>query len=326
VIVLLLVPAALIWTLARMRQRALKGVQPEWFVLASGIAAWVLVASLGWSAFTIGNLIVSMMTIGVRRGAEILATLMGIFMYIALYIKVRQSSDSMYINDFLMSSLLFTPFNAPGKDIFEELERQEIRKIHRETTGRDVDEMIEKKKPIPHTETEQARKEIERLRAQPVRPAHFDSEIRQLQAGEEVEVSDLLLYLASKKPRHDLYRHCSNARISPPKKTMSLSVQFPSLLAGIELNADRLHRAKQDLYEFLQAFNTEEALKPYRPFFSAFDVTCSRVEADSFDLPAKIPFMTIEIDAAELRKRENSFFSVADLHTIARVTMQEKKP
>ncbi len=295
---------------------------PPWCVIPAGVLAWGVVISLLGPPIAIiyacAN-VVAKPSIGAASEAIAVFFLTGI---IANLVTVhREILDWDHMSTFLRFSLKFRNYFKEDEDLFVQLEKKEIRDIHRQTTGKElVEEAPLAKKELAHMDPEAARRMLERARSAPVASVHFEEEMRILRAGDPVDITDTFTVNSFKHPRHALYKDTHALRIDPVAKELSFAVHFVRITAESPLSSNLLFHVKQDLYDMLQALISEQWLGPYVQFFETLSITCYRVSVDSFDLPQQLPFMKIVIPVRELRSREGSFFSVADLHTIATIS------
>lgn len=218
---------------------------------------------------------------------------------------------------------MFRNYFAEQEDLFVQLEKKKICDIHKEISGHDLVEAAPKKKEMIHTDPESAIRELEQFRAKAIQSVHLDDELASLKNGKPIDVTDTFRINTFKRTTHNLYPNCRDMRIEPVEKVFSLDVDFTGIRNDAALTSDLIFRVKQDLYDMMQSIISEDWLKPFTEFFDELSVSCCRIKPDSFDLPQRVPFMKVEIPVDELRIREGKFYSVADLHTIATITMLE---
>ena len=315
-----------LWALLRLGREAwAKNQLPRWMTPVGGVVAWGAVLSLAGPVIAIARLFLRVMERpDVAAGYEF----GGIAILGSLVVKVlidhAEILDYDRVQPFFFASLKFQPYGQKRDNIFAELERHEIRTLYKEQTGKDL--ILEnQEKKIPSLTPEQARKLLEESRKVNPRSVHLKTEVDQLLQGKETDINEAFVINRMKVDRHRLYNEISDLKIDPASKTLRFKIRFPELSPGVELTAEKLFRIKQDFYDVLQFLNMEFWMKPYVPFVETFDVTCHRVELDSFNMPEPIPFMRVEIPTAELRQRENSIFIATELNKIAKVTMEGKK-
>jgi len=313
--------AALWYILRLLMEMWGKKLLPGWFTYVGGVIAWMTVVSLAGPVWAIGELFAKMfdrpdMGTGFEVGS--------LFFLISIVGKVLIDNpeilDYARMQPFLLASLKFEHYTRKRDDIFVELDKHMIRQIHKEQTGTELREEQQKKKFIPHTDPQQALKEIEQLRAKPLRSVHFQDELSRLNKGETVEVVDTFKLNAVKRTSHDFYPNVSEMAIRPAEKLLMLKLTMPEVTPETQFNADRTFRMKQNIYDFLQALNTEQWLAPYSKFFDKIHITCHRTDTDTFGLPIQTPFLSVGIATSELRQREGKFFVATELDKIATVS------
>jgi hypothetical protein len=300
---------------------------PPWCVWIAGILSWGVLLSLAGPAYAMYKLFAAVLKApNLEAGFEIGA----VFILFSIIAKTLVDRPDILNFDqtkpFIRHSLCFRNYHAEHHDLFEALEKKNINDIHKEMTGHDIRESPRTVKVLPHIDPEHAKRELARYRAQPLKSVHIQSELAELRNEQVVDITDTFRINVLKHPTHRLYEHVYELRIDPSVQVLSFKVNLTRLTGDIELDPEKMFHVKQDLYDLLQALNTEEWLKSYASFFEKIQLTSFRVQLDSFDLPQHFPFMSIEIPVRELLMRIGRIYSVADLHTIAVVTMHSQQP
>ena len=318
---------AALWFIMRlMMQLWEKGWLPAWFTPIGAITAWATVLSLAGPAWAVIDIFIGLVTADSYVNAfGPLMELFGISLIVGLGGKLALGSpeilDYDHVKPFIMDSMQFRGYERRRDDIFEELDKHTIKKVFQETTGKEFPKGMEKKiKPIPHMEPEEALKELERVRAIPLRSVHLQDQLGQLKAGEVADISDSFKLNAVKRKTHDFYELASEMKIAPQQKLLSFKIIFPLVTAQTTFDADRIYRLKQGIYDLFQALRSEDWLKPYAESFSNLKVVCYRTDTDTFGLPTEQPFFSVEIALSELTQREGKLFVATDLDKIATVT------
>ncbi|MBI3005948.1 MAG: hypothetical protein HYY49_11135 [Ignavibacteriales bacterium] len=310
------------WYLLRLLREAWgKKLLPGWFTYVGGVLAWITIVSLAgpvWAVIDLFSIIMERPDLGV--GLEIGTLFILISIVAKVLIDYPEILDYARVQPFLLASLKFEHYTRKRDDIFEELDKHVIAQIHREQTGKEIPAGKPQRKFIPHTDPEQALREVERLRAQPLRSVHLKAELDQLKAGEVTDITDTFKLNAAKHPTHDFYQLASEVKITPVEKLLSFKLVFPNVNSQTAFDADRVFRLKQGIYDLLQALRSEIWLKPYQEYFSNLRVVCHRTDTDTFGLPIEKPFFSVEIAVAELVQREGKLFVATELDKIATVT------
>jgi hypothetical protein len=298
---------------------------PSWCVIPAGLLSWGAVLSLAGPPIAIGYVcanIVTSLTMGAAFEAAAVFFLTGIVANVVVV--HREILDWDHTGPFIRTSMMFRNYFSEEEDLFQQLEKKQIRDIHRKTTGKELVEPIAAKKEMPHTDPEATRRMLEEMRLRPIQSIHLADELSRLKTGETVDITDTFTINTFKRPTHALYKASHEMRIDATAKIMSFAIHYTQISGDTALTRDLIIRVEQDLYDALQALIDEQWLRPYKEFFEKISVTCFRVSVDSFDLPQQYPFMRVEIPVRELQLRQGKFFSVADLPSIATVTMLEK--
>ncbi len=297
---------------------------PSWCVIPAGIMSWGAILSMAGPPIAIAYAcagVVTSLSIGAAFEAAGLIFLVGIIAN--LVVVHREILDWDHMWPFIRSSLFFRDYFEEQEDLFQQLEKKQIRDIHRETTGKEIVEPVVARKEIPHLDPAVARRMIEEDRLKPVQSAHLADELSRLRNGETVDVTDTFTINTFKHPTHAFYRDCHEMRIDAVARVLSFAAHCTYIREDASLTRDLMIRVERDLYEALQALIDERWIKPYRDFFENISVTCFRVRHDSFDMPRQCPFVRVEIPVAELLVRQGKFYNIADLPSIATITTIE---
>lgn len=298
---------------------------PPSFIYLAGILSWGAVLSLVGPPYALVSLFEA-----VLKAPDVSAALEigGVLILISLLAKTLVDHPEIlkwnHMKPFLQRSLLFRNYFAEHIDLFEELEKKRINDIHREISGNDIPD-LQKVRILPHSAPGQARQELEKRGAKPLQSAHLKTDLEQLKLGTTIDISDTFKINVLKRPTHALYTQAYEMSLNPAERTLRFKVNFTNIAPDMKFSAERLFRVKQEVYDLLQALVSEEWLKPYSEFFDLLFLTCFRVQLDGFDLPRQFPFMSIQVPVHELRAREGRIYNVADLHTIATITMHDKQ-
>lgn len=314
---------AALWFLMRLiKELWEKDKLPGWFSPIGGIIAWGIVASavgMVWGVADPGIRLFTEPSYGVAF--ELIGLLFALSMGAKFLADNPEIMDFSRVKPLIIESLQFRKYNLRREDIFEELDKQNIKKVYSETTGKEFPKEMQKKmKPIPHMEPEEALKELERVRAIPLRSAHLQDQLSQLKAGEVADISDSFKLNAVKRKTHDFYDLASEMKITPSEKLLAFKIVFPNVNAQTTFDADMIFRLKQNLYDLLQALRSEAWLKPYMEYFENLRVVCYRTDMDTFGLPAEKSFCSVQIALMELAQRDGKLFVATELDKIAVVT------
>ncbi len=298
---------------------------PHWCIYVAGSLSWATLFSLAGPPVAIGFVCANVIaSLSIGAAFEAAAVFFLVAIVANLVVVHREVLDWDHMQPFIRSSLMFSDYFGKQEDLFVQLEKKQIRDIHKETSGHELIEHAPKKKELAHLDPDSARRELEESRSKTFQSSHLDDDIASLKNGESVDVTDTFKINALKHLRNRLYQHCVEMRIGPLEKCLSFKVHFDRITAETTLSTDLLFHVKQDLYDMLQAVISEPWLQPFDEFIETISATCCCVASDGFGLPQHFRFMKVEIPVHELRIREEKIFSVGDLHTIARITMFER--
>ncbi len=258
-----------------------------------------------------------------RQGWEFCIIVLMFAAVAKLLVTFPEILDFSHVKPFLTESLMFSNYARKHDDIFEELDKHQVREIYEEVTGQPFPKFEVKKKEIPHTDPDRAMKELEQLRAQGIRSVHLQTELASLKAGQIVDITDSWKLNCLKRKPHPLCDQISDVKIDSVQKALSFRIDYPEISLERLRDSVFIFQLKQDLYDALQAIDTEEWMKPYAPFYERMKLSCFATEVDDFGNWHPYRFMNLEIEVAELRKRVGKFFNVGELNQIARLEFND---
>lgn len=226
--------------------------------------------------------------------------------------------DLARMKEFWHRSLLFQNPAARRDSVFHELEWHEIKTTHVEQTGKELLKERFRNPEIPHTDPEQALRELETIRSQPVPRAELEEELKRLKAGEAVDVTDAFRINAFRSKSPPQYENIQTVLIDPESATLKCRIIFPSLVPAKVANADGQFRVLQEVYDTLHALQAELWITHYEAHIATLVAECYRVETDSFDMPAQVPFLRVHLPLKELRANSSTVHIVTELTRLHR--------
>ncbi len=297
---------------------------PDWWVYPAGILSWAAFVSLAGPPIAIIAICANVvMYLSMTAAYEAAAAFFLVGIIANLVVVHREVLDLDHTVPFIRTSMMFRNYFKEQEDLFQQLEKKQIRDIHRQTTGKEIVEHTPVKRELAHLDPATARRMLEAERSKPVHSVHLADEIHRLEGGETVDITDPFTVNTFKHPTHALYKRVHEMRIDPATRVLSFDIHSVRITGDTPLSHDLIIHLEQDLYDALQALIAEPWLQPYSVYIQKISVTCFRTQPDSFDLPRQLPFLRLEIPVAELQSRAGRFYSVADLPTIATITVLE---
>ena len=298
--------------------------------VVGGIAAWSIVAmvlvGLGELAAFVHHLFSSPANEVAGELESAAYVFVGALLGIVMVYRLLQAIDVVEMRDFFVYSLTFRGYEMKRNQVFDDLERHTVEKIHRESSDTPLPiQATPRRKPI-EKDPEQLKQEFARLRSRPVQSIHLTDELDRLKRGETADISESWKMNSMRQPSHPLYQQITKAVLDPTQKILSLRVDFPSVTKEHLGNSSSVYRFKQEVYDLLLAISTEVWLNPYFPYFETITLTCYGIEADAFGQSGEYPFMKLTIPGSELRKLIGQFFDVGKLGTIANVVFKDGSP
>jgi hypothetical protein len=287
------------WIAGIMAWGALVSAPGPLIVLILILAEIFSAPSMG-SVFTIGSLL-------------FLASLIGY-----LVLSHPELLDFSRMKEFWYRSLLFQNPAVRRDNVFHELEWHEIKTTHAEQTGKELLKEHFRNPEIPHTDPEQALREIEKVRSQPVQRADLEEELNRLKAGEAVDVTDALRINAFRTKWPPQYENIQTVLVDPESGSLKCRIVFPSLVPATIASADGQFRVLQEVYDILHSLQAELWIKHYEAYIATLFAECYRVETDSFALPVQVPFLRVHLPLKELRANTSTVHIVTDLTRLRR--------
>jgi len=308
IIVYLILPIALgvlILTWLLLRRFTLIWVnRPTSFVesMVAGIAAWLflfsLVIWLGGIALTFLDFISSHMTIEIWE--VIISTLLT--GYGAVFIlRSRSELGIDDTQDYIKEALQFRRSAQTRLDIvalIKQRQKQRIRTVP----------------AIDPTTLQRAR-----LQANLTKEKELENQLALLREGTTLDISDVWDTQTKMHSPHPFCSKVEESRIEPNRKRFSLFIDFPEFNEEQFKDEMTVLRFNRQVYDFLQALNSESWLKPYTPFFESYFLICRALRVNKDDTEVFYPFMKTGILVSELRKLEGFYFNPRKLSEIAAV-------
>jgi hypothetical protein len=298
--------------------------QPSSFQLfLIGMVTWVFILSAAaWLLLPVYfiYLLLAMGNYGV------LMPLMAVFMITGIAYQTNETLDGTTVLHFVRESAFFRPIRPRHMHVQEELDKKQIRDVHRETSGKPFPTAGTQKGLLTEKEIQQYKQEIAAAQARPTRSRRYDEEIASLKSGVTTSIADAWKVYTFEHTLHDFYTEMSQLEIDPQARTLRFKLNIPEATERALQEPLYVFQLKQELYHLFSVLHTDRWLTSYSEFFARITAVCYGIEPDSFGHAQLYPFMKIDIANSELHQREGMFFNAADLHKISTLTFNNGKP
>ncbi len=305
-----------------------KQTLPPWSRFFLGFLAWgALISFLGIAAGAIFLVYLVM----VQGDFGSILAFIGLSLGVGLIAKYANANPELFdypsMKPFLKDSLAFVDPTRNREDVFDNLDRHEIRRVYREVTGNELSlederspaelkKMLEASSGRAWNEdrTVRPRKELKQELAQPIASPHLHLELQQIEKGEAADFTDSWKINTLKKSLHEFFGMVTAASILPGRR-LRLQIEGERFRKEQVQDTKSLYRLKQDLYEFLHAVHEVAWMKPYLGHADVIECTCVQLEVDAFSGVGRTPLLTVEITRAELFAHVNRYFNAGELKT-----------
>lgn len=290
---------------------------------ATGMLTWIFLLSVAsWIVLTF-YLVYALLA---ERALGSLFGLMFIGMATGFAIQANEVFDASTVMQFVRRAALFRPTKPHSVLLAEELDKKNIRDIHKETSNKPFPVLGTQKRLLTEDEVQQYRKEMLAAKDRLTRSIRFDEEIQKLKAGHIVHITDPWKIYTFSHVFHDLYAEMHELQIDPQTRTLQFRLNIQEATEAALQDPIYVYQLKQDLYQLLQVLNTDPWLASYSEFYDHFVAICFGIEPDAFGHSQMYPFLRIDIVRSQLSQREGKFVNAADLHTISALTFNNGKP
>lgn len=289
----------------------------------AGILSWLIVLIVfGWGVAGI-YLLVDIFT---SRHVENLWALMLMGMLTGAFFQLKETIDSANVLQLVRKALWFQPYGHQKIDLKAELSKANVKQVYKDVTGKTLVDRKKEWKPMDAATRGRVLKELDVLKQRKVVSPHVDSEVRRLQEGEHVDLSDSWKINTLRHEGHELYSQVFAVKLDPMSRILSVKIEIRSLAKEYLQEAKRVFRLKQDIYDFLQALRIEGWMQPYAVYFDRIQLSAHLTEDKGFGQPFSYSFLQFETAVAQLVKFEGKFFNAADLHTIGTLAFNGGNP
>ncbi|MCX6132380.1 MAG: hypothetical protein NTU47_01090 [Ignavibacteriales bacterium] len=288
-----------------------------------GVVTWVFILS---SAVWVLLPLYLIYTLLAMKSLGALFPLMFLFMATGFIFVTKETLDSATVLHFLRESAFFRPVRRHSIHIQEELDKKQIRDVHRETSDKPFPTAGKQKRLLTEKEIHQHRQEMIAASERPTRSRRYDEEVASLKSGAATSIADAWKVYTFDHKSHDYYPEISLMLIDPNTRALQFNLNIPQATEKALQDPIFVYQLKQELYHLLSVLHTDPWLAWYSEFFDRIHTVCFGIEADSFGHTQLYPFMEIDIASSELHQREGKFFNAADLHKICTLTFNNGKP
>lgn len=297
---------------ASLYSSAVKAPLPKPLFYLSIFAAWVAMLSAG--AWIILFMYYLWAIVFGREFMDIIpATVMVITTLFGFYL--TQFFDTGKLVHFIRSSIGFRQYVANTMLLREESERHRVRRIYRETTGRELSERVRVQRSSGRTVLNES--ELPSAVGQ-----QFNREnLRACEAGVDADVRDgWILYSANAAP-HPWREKISATLVSPSQRILTIEFDFEGIEPARFKERKPYYAFKQQLAEFLLPALEKQWLVPYQRYCVRIRIVCTLRRDDGFGHESRHRFLTIEIPLENLRSAAGEFFDVDNFERKGTVTL-----
>lgn len=306
-----------------------KNQLPSWSRPILGMFAWGVVLSFGGILVGLTEPIYVLFTEPNMGGGFLLVAIaLGISAVAKYAVANPEFFDFPAMKPFLKDSLAFSDPARKRANLFEELDRHEVRRVYKEVTGNDLpgDDMVYDRQLKRKLDASTGRdwredgvvrqsEEVRKVLVQPIASPHLHVELQELGKGKTTDLIDSWRINTLKKAPHDFFPMIAAAEIALPDRRLHFRIESEQFTRRRAMEATALYRLKQDLYEFLQAANQVSWMEPYLKFVDVIECTCVQLEVDAFSGIARTPLLEVEITRRELNAQADKFFNAGELKT-----------
>jgi len=297
--------------------------QTPLMITVAGMVSWLFILSVAaWLLFAL-FMIYALVVLG-NLGA--ITGLMFVILCSGLAYRFNEVLDSGAVLYYIRDTAAFRPMRPRTMLVQEELDKKEIRDIHRETSDKPFPVERTQKRLLTEKEIQQLHQELHLHQQRPSRSDRYEEEIRNLKSGAVTSIADPWKVYTFSHKFHDWYAEMSRVELDPSTRVLRFHLNIPDAFAIALRDPLYVFRLKQELYQLLQVLNTDPWLLWYHDYFDRFLVTLYGIVPDSFGHIQLYPFMKIDMPRSPLSEREGKFFNAADLHRISTITFNEGRP
>jgi len=302
---------------------------PSWSRFVLGIFAWgALLSSLG----VLWGLAQPMIGLFTKPSMGLGYLIIGLALCVGMIAKYANANPELFdfqsMKPFLKDSLFFVSPSLRWNNIFEDLDKHNVRKVYRETSGKELPEEDDKydrqlQQKLEGTKLNAfsrdrrvaAPKWAKDLVAQTIASPHLKTELEQLQQGATVDISDSWKINSLKRSPHDYFKLVSTAIVDPSTMVLDLHLQSEEFAPDRAKDPVKLFQLKQQVYELFQAIHQEKWVQPYLNGIETFRCTCAHYEDEAFVGPRTHPVCRFEISRTELKAHEQTYFNAGEMKT-----------
>ena len=296
---------------------------PHWSKYPLGILAWgILISFCG----ILWGLVQPIIVLFTAPAMGIAIQVCGYVFAITILLKLINANPEVFdfasMKPFLKNSLIFADPAIRRMMIADELDKHNIRRIYKETTGKDLPEYDERneqelQKKLAAVKRDESFSKDKRVHSskdvlvilqKPIESLHTKEELRLLQEGSKVDISDTWFLNRQKKSSHQYFHLAKKVTIDPAAGRIEFVLESKHFTDEKVRERESLYRLKQNLYEFIQAVNQQDWMQSYLHFVSIISCTCCYIEDEAFGSPEVHPICRVELSRDQLKTNENKFY------------------
>jgi hypothetical protein len=303
-----------------------KQLLPKWSKYFLGVFAWAALAGLIGIVWGLLQPVIELFTAPTYGVAIILV---GYAFCIMIVTKLTQGNPEVFdiasMWPFLKASLAFSNPARTRMLLSEELEKNKVKQIYKEATGKELKtnnydlelkkKLMAVKKDVLWAQDKRVKSSQELLAElkKPIQSIHASEELKQLQGGSSVDITDTWILNRQKKSSHPFFHLVKHVTVDPSSAKIIFVLESEQFTDEKVRDQATLYRLKQDLYEFLQGVHQQDWVQPYLPYVSLISCECCYVEDLLFSGIKVHPVCRVEMSRAQLKAYENMPYDVSKM-------------
>jgi hypothetical protein len=298
---------------------------PGWSSIVASLLAWLTVAGFGLMVYGFVDLCISIYakpkySYGFEFSALVLG---GLLLYYLNQIN-PEFLDLSHMVPFLRLTLRFRNIAGRRMVLDEELDRFEVRRVYKETTGK---ELQEEKKPKPRYKRSdrEIQKQVKALLKQQLAAPRLEQELTALNKGGPVDISDSWKINTMRSAPHSFFEQVKRVQVDSQSRRMLIHVEFRDVDSSSFGSSRGIFSFYQDLIEFLHASVTVNWMLPYVPYFDKILLHGSRTDMDDHSVLQTFVFLKLEVAVRHLQVPEGKFLNPTELPVMASVQFNRGK-
>lgn len=240
-----------------------------------------------------------------------------VFILLGLLYQNSHAFDSGRILPLYVDSVLFRHSVRMKDDVFAKLETHEIISRAKGTAdGATVDGLRSVKRR--RVDAGKELRELDELRKQRLSGAGSE-EIERLKSGSPTDITEVFQMFHMNAFPHPGFENTFRVFVDPASRRCELSVLFRDVIPEKVREANAWFRFRQEMFDVIQVFLSQEWTERFRPFFDSVSILCHQTEQDSFGVPRKRPFLRGMMPASVVEAHRNRIFIATEFERMGTI-------